>query len=248
MARQLTLAQVRNKVKAECGKSTDASSTAQDSEINQIIEDVQGMLAATIDWPFLKCRWDSSLVAGVRYQAFPTTDDRNVVTAINFERPVTLMIKWNMIWQPVVYGIDEYPELNYIDSDRSQVLDPIQRWQFSDETQFEVWPRPASASALRFIGQRALTSLQTGATTPPTWNDSATLDLDDLLVTFYASVEYLLREENPKAKLVAEKAERRMRMLQGSYPIRKETICIGRGNPLDRKAIRQVPLVLVAGR
>ena len=130
-----------------------------------------------------------------------------------------------------------------------QVLDPAQRWQFSDETQFEIWPLPASNAQIRFIGQRALTELQAvPATLPITWNDTATLDLDDLLVTFFAAAEYLTRQENPRAKMVIEKAQRRLTSLRGSYPVRTETTCIGRGNlPFDRKAIRQVPLVMLGG-
>lgn len=248
MPRNQTLAQVRYLLKAETGKNLDSASTAQDAEINQLIADAQSQLADTYNWPFLKCRWNSNLVAGTRYQTFPTVDDVGLTSNPRFERPMAMMTKWNNVWMEVVYGIDEYPEFNYLDSDRGQVLDPVQRWQFSDETKFEVWPLPASNATCRFIGQRALTSLQTGATAPPTWNDSATLDLDDKLIAYHAATEYLLREENPKAQYEAQKAQKLLLALLGAYPTRTETVCIGHGGVLGRRLIKNVPLVLVAGK
>lgn len=251
--RNSPLGLVRSKVKAETGKSLQSTSTAQDAEINQLIENVQAQLAVSYDWPFLKSRWDSFLTPGTRFQTFPTTLSPQggaaaTTAAISFERPPRLQVKWNNIWQDVVYGIDEYPEFNYLDSDRAQVLDPVQRWQFSDETEFEVWPMPATTAQIRFIGQRALTTLQTGASVPPTWNDSALVDLDDLLVAFFVAFEYFSREESPSVKTAYEKAQRRLVALRGAYPVRSQTLTIGRGQPLDRKAIRQIPLVVVAGR
>lgn len=246
MARNTTLGQLRYMVKAETGKSLVSTSTQQDAEINQIINDIQAWLAATYDFPFLKSRWESSLTAGSRYQTFPTTNNVGLVIALNLERPMRCLVKWNQIWQDVVYGIDEIPEFNYLDSDRNAVLDPIQRWQFDDETKFEVWPLPATTADIRWVGQRTLTSLLT-TVNPVVWNDAATLNLDDLLVTYFASTEYLTREESPRAKIQAEKAQRRLTAILGGYPNRTQTVCIGRGQPLDRKAIRQVPLVLVAG-
>jgi hypothetical protein len=322
-------------VKTECQKSLSTSSTAQDAEINQIIADVQSTLCGNRNWPFLKSRWDAFLGSGSRYQTFPSTNDVNLACQINLERPADMLVKWNQIWQPVVYGIDEIPEYNYLDSDRNQTLDPIQRWQFDDEYSYEVWPEPASSAQVRFVGQRApialaLSVLQssgagtanangswtravslngvagtyyinnssayiiaqvvnagvtywgimpngtinyanslyispsitgtwvvgpaTGNTPVPTllyqvaWNDGATLDLDDQLISYYTAAEYLTREENPKAPLELQKAQNRMKTLLGAYPTRSDTYCIGRGMPLDRKLIRQVPLVLIAGK
>ena len=255
MARNTALSVVRSMVKVETGKSLQVTSTTQDAEINQIISNVQTHLACDYDWPFLKCRWDSFLAPSTRFQTFPTTyspqgGSTTVTGAINFERPVHCMTKWNQIWQNVVYGIDEYPEFNYLDSDRSQVLDPAQRWQFSDETKYEIWPMPASNAQIRFIGQRALTTLTTQtANLPITWNDAATLDLDDLLVVLIAASEYATREKQPNAQLLEARAQRRLVALRGAYPNRTETITIGRGGlPYDRRLIRQVPLVLVAGK
>ena len=248
MPRNLTLGAVRALVKAELSKSLQTASTAQDAYLNQLIEECQFDLAGEFDWPFLKNRWNATLAASSRYQAFPTANTLGVTVAPSLERPVAMFIKWNQIWEPIVYGIDEYPEFNYIDSDRSQILDPIQRWQFNDETQYEVWPMPASASSVRFVGQRALTSLQTGTTTPPTWNDSALLDLDSMLVAYKVAMCYATKEGYKPifVSYLTDKYQRRLNALRGAYPRRDMVVTVGRGDGLGRQAIRQVPLVMVA--
>ena len=251
--RNSTLAHVRSMVKAETGKSLDALSTAQDAEINQRIWNLELELASSYVWPFLKSRWDSILSTGTRFQTYPTNlspqGGAAATTAmIDFDRPVEMMVKWNAIWQSVVYGIDEYPEMNYLDPDRNQVLDPVQRWQMSDQTEFEVWPLPASAAQVRFIGNRIPVTLETGTTNPPTWNDAALVDFDDLLVSLLVAANYLAAEEKPNAKLIEGKAMRRLNALLSGNHQRTETITIGRGQTLGRKAIRQVPMVVIGGK
>lgn len=245
--RQNTLGNVRYKVKAALGKSWSTTSTQEDAVLNQTISDIQQLLSTQYSWPFLKNRWDTFLNPGSRFQAFPTEDYNGLTTNPVYERPITCEIKWNQIWQFVVYGIDEYPEFNYLDSDRGQILDPIQRWQFADEAQWEVWPMPASTSQVRFIGQRQLTSLQTGSTTPPTWNDAALLDLDDNLVAYHAAAQIAEQEKRQQAGTLRQQAVMTLRALLGAYPVRDKEIQIGVEPPAGQKQIRQVPLVLVAG-
>ena len=253
MPRNSTLQVVRSMVKAETGKSLASTATAQDSEINQIIYDVQQWLASEYDWPYLRSRWDVTIPKGTRYISFPTVNDVNLTTAINFERAgdLKVYIKWNEIWQEVYYGISEENEYNYIDSDTGQVLDPIQRWSFDDENKFEVWPLPASNTLLRFVGQRVLTDLRTQyATMPITWNDTATLDLDDLMVTYFAAGEYMTRShQDDIAKDLLARGAARMAQIRLTYPHReKPPTIVGGGSTLDRRALRIVPLVVVGGR
>lgn len=248
--RSQKLSTVLYKIKAELGKSLDTPSTAEDSKIYQLIESVQQELADSYAWGFLKSRWDSFLQPGQRFQPYPTTlspqgGSASATFAIDLNRPFRMEVKWNNNWQPVLYGIDEEPEFNYLDSDRGMVLDPVQRWQQSDETQFEVWPLPASPANVRFIQSRALTSLQTGATVPPTWNPNALVDLDDLLVVYHVATKLAAFEKKANAQLLSSEAGARLKQLLGANPIRSEIITIGRGQPADRKAIRLVPLVLV---
>lgn len=165
MPRNIPLGSVRFAVKAEVSKALAATANADDAQINQVTCDVQQWLASEYDWPFLRCRWDLQAGVGSRYLSYPTTDDDGNTFAINFERGGDLKayVKWNQVWQEVEYGIREMEEFNYIDSDRAIQLDPIQRWMFDDENHFEIWPIPASAQTLRFIGQRVLTPLTTTA-------------------------------------------------------------------------------------
>lgn len=270
MARNSPLSLVRSIMKAETFQSLQSTSTADDSRNNQLISDVQSQLAGSYDWEFLKKRWSVGVGGSNRFVNFPTQDDSGLPYGINFDRPHQLFIKWNNVWQPTIYGIDEYPEYNYLDSDRNQVLDPVQRWQFYDENQFEIWPVTSSGQTLRFVGQRILRPLLitsnsllavggssivsvggkpilTVSGTNPNWNDNALLDLDDFLVAYFAAASWL-GEENPRYKSVLAKAQQRLATIHATNNTRTEPILIGRGQVFDRKAIRQVPMVLVAGR
>lgn len=268
MSRNTPLSVVRYYVKAESFQNLDSTSSSDDSRLNQLIANVQRQLATSYDWAFLKKRWTFELGAGARYVSFPTVDDSGVTGSPSFDRPEKLMIKYASIWQPIEYGISEDPEFNYLDSDENQVLDPVQRWQFYDENKLEVWPLPASTQTLRYIGQRQLTPLNDvetlgtpgggvvavpgGGTVviPPggsVWNDNATLDLDDLLVTYYTAAEWL-GEENSKYKGLMSKAQSRLVALRGTNLSRTRTLIIGRDLFPNRQLLRQVPIVLVGGK
>lgn len=238
-------------VKAETSRVLGTTETAQDNEMMQIIYDIQWWLASEYDWPFLRARWDVTYSPGNRYLAFPTVDDISLATSINFERPVRLYVKWNSVWQPVEYGIDEIQEFNYLDPDQGVQSDPIQRWMFDDESNFEIWPLPGTNGTLRFVGQRSLTELRSSVGPPPVWNQAATLDLDDQLVTYYSASAYLLKdgkESTPAAQTMLARAQDRMRLVRASYPVRTQPPCvIGGGTRYDKKFLKTVPMVVVAG-
>ena len=243
---------VRYKVKAELRKSLDTTNTADDSLLNQIIESEQQDLADSFEWAFLQQRWDAFVAPGTRFMQFPTALAPQGGSAlpnilIDFNRPFIVQTKWNSIWIPVMYGINEIDEFNYLDSDRGQVLDPVQRWQRSDTGQFEVWPLPASTAQIRFKQNRALTSLQTNTTVPPTWNDNATLDLDDLLVVYKVAIKFAATENKQSFPVLAGQFKERLRTVLGQNPTRSEVSVIGRCMPMGRKQIKLVPLVMVAG-
>jgi len=234
-------------VKAETSKSLTSASTAQDSEINQIIYDVQQWLASDWDWPHLRTRWDVNLTAEQRYISFPQTDNLGNSTSIDTNRmgDIHVFVKWNNIWQPVIYGIDEISEFNYLDSDRGMVLDPVQRWMLGggDTTTFEIWPLPAGPQTLRFRGQRVLNPLQTNNA----WDDALTLDMDDQMVAYFVIAEYCVREEKPNGKYFLGLAQNRMAQIRRTYPKNELPCVIGGAPSLDKRALRLVPMVMVAG-
>ena len=263
MAINSTLGYVRGVVKAEAAKSLQTSSTAQDPEINQIIYDVQQWQASDYSWPHLRDRWNVNVGQGTRYVTFPTADVQGNNSSIDINRlgDIKVFVKWNSIWQPVEYGIDEIAEFNYLDSDTGQQLDPIQRWLLNtipsqlagtpDAVQFEIWPLPAGAQLLRFVGQKTLTELRNlPLATPVTWNDAATLDLDDQLVAYFVVAEYIARQkgvQNAQSQYYFSLAKDRVNQIRRTYP-RSEVPCIiGGTSTLDKKALRLVPLVVVAG-
>lgn len=230
--------------KAEAAKSLALTATAQDSEINQIIADRQQWLASNFDWPFLEERWDVALNATNRYVALPTADIIGTTIAIDLQRAFKVEVKWNIVWQPVVYGIGS-PEYNYIDSDRGMTLDPVQRYRYEGSGQMEIWPMPAGPQTLRITGQRVLNPLFTGATTPPSWDDTKTLDLDDLMVCYFSVAYYLAREKQTNAKLMLDTATNRLNEIRATYPKREREINIGGSSLRDDRLVRNVPLVLV---
>jgi hypothetical protein len=250
--RNVPLGVVRQAVKAETQKSMQSTSTVQDAEINQVIYDVQDWLSAEYDWPFLQDRWDVICPAVSRFIPFANlVNDQGIMGGnLNFERAGDLKtyVKWNQVWQEVPYGIREMEEFNYIDSDRNMVLDPIQRWEFDDQTDFEIWPIPATSQTMRFVGQRVVTELRSSLTPPVTWNDSATLDLDDLTVKYFAASEYMTRKEQPQiAQLLLTKANKRLMQIRRTYPTIKRPFIVGGASTFDRRALRVVPMVVVAG-
>lgn len=254
MARLTPLSTVRSQVKAECAKSLQSTSTAQDGEINQVIFDSQMWLAKQYDWPFLKDRWDVGIGPSSRYVAFPTQTTAGLNALINFERAgqLALFIKWNNIWLDVVYGIREIEEFNYLDSDRGQVLDPVQRWQFFDQSRFEIWPMNASGQTIRFIGQRMVTELRSSnlGVLPIVWNDAALCDIDDEIIMYFAAGRYMTAQNKPAlAKTFFELGDKAMAQVRSTYPvITKPPTIMGGSSEFGRQERRLVPLVLVGGR
>lgn len=176
---------LRSMLKAEVGHNLQSGvATAQDAELNQIISDIQQWCWSQHQWPFLYSHEDIGLIAGpgnaARFYNYPTT--------ISIDYPTQVETKWGDYWYPVDYGIhgEQYEQS---DPDRNQTLDPVQRWQVSSSTQFEVWPVPASVQTLRFWGTKNLAGFKTAGS----FDDTKTADLDDLMIVYYAAAEKLKR-------------------------------------------------------
>jgi hypothetical protein len=247
MARGTTLTaalvMLKNKIKANI---TLGQSTSDDNTLMMDISRYQLQLCNKLDWPFLRERWDIATILNGRYYNFPTVDEAKTTVAINFQRPIHVYVWWANAWLgPIPSGISQ-EEYNQRNSDGSppdsgnppETLDPIQRWDYNDQTQFEVWPVPASASFIRFEGQRVPDPLFNLATVAPVAN--ATLDLDDELVTLFAAGEILAEMQSAKAGLMQQAAASLMAFLTATTP--KRTKPCGFGKRPDSLPNRLIPV------
>ena len=253
MSRNTPLSNVVAMLKAELAANmTVGVAAANDLQYACQIAAKQRWLADTFDWPFLEDDWDVGNGGGIRYLPLPTNqlDDLNVQIAINMERPCQVKTFFSNYWQDLKYGIAEQ-EYNYINSDQGRTLDPIQRWRFADETQFEVWPVPQTATTIRFRGQRALDpllSFQSGDGSPasisPQWD--ATLDLDDEMVMLYTAAEQLMLLGKGNAQSVLARATNRMQQIRASYPKREMSCAFGHSQLRQYNKIIPIKKILVA--
>lgn len=258
----VALTMLKNKIRTNI---TPGVSLANDSTYAMDIARTQAWLATQYDWPFLEERWDIQLepfplspanptpYQPWRYYYFPTLDEDNITVAINFERPLNAYIWWSQSWLDLDIGIG-IEEFNFRNSDGSppdtgvppETLDPVQRWQYNDQIQFEVWPVPASTQTLRFVGQRVVNPLTTFTpnASPATSNQlatpnwTATLDLDDEMVTLFAAAEILA--DKPAGQILMKNAQNRMAYVRASYP--KRTKIAGFGQHRNKQLQRNIPV------
>ena|SRR5208337_2064596 len=245
--RETPLGAVLGFLKAEVGYAAGAN-VVSDITLAQLLDQQQKWLATEHDWPFLKERWDVQVAPNIRYPALPTVDDLGTVSVpIDFERPVQVSRFYNNYWDDVDYGITDQ-DYNYVNSDQNVVLDPIQKWEMSDEGNFEVWPIPATQQTVRFNGQRLPGSLVSYAGQVPTMGALSTLlDLDDMMVVYFTAVEVLTDLGNPKAQLKLAKAMQRFSQCRGNNPKLDKIRTLG-GSPGIRGSVRKrlVPMKVIA--
>lgn len=261
MARNTPLSNVVSMLKAELAMNMIVGvAVANDLNLASLIASKQRWLADIYDWPFLRDDWDIPIGSNQRYANMPINlidTEGNPASTLNTERPFQVKCFFSGNWQDVVYGIDEQ-EFNYINSDGNppftaapQQLDPIQRWAYSQETQFEVWPIPATSTIIRFRGIRTLTSLLSfiqgdaqPAQVQPNW--SATLDLDDNMVMLFVAGEELQRLGKGNAQSVMQRAQTRMLQIRAQYPVRDMTCAFGQKYLRQYNRIIPVKKILVA--
>jgi hypothetical protein len=212
-----------------------------DLELNGLLEDRQQWLSGEYDWPFLEHRWSVNCPIGEQFLGFPTTTDEAETLAINFDRPYYVEVFYVQKWEPVDYGIGA-TEFNIWNSYLLEKNDPIQRWMFHDDSDFEVWPLPATAQIVRFTAKRNVVTLRTNGS----YNDSAVLDLDDLLVVYFTAAERLLRNKQADASAKLQLAQERMRVVRATYPSRTRKVVLG-SDKYDGPVRRVVPLITVHG-
>lgn len=239
MARQTTLATLYTMLKAKLGQNTVQTNTQ--TRYYQLLSDKQKWLANEYDFPFLKDKFDVAVPAGSRYLSFPTIDNEGNTAAINLERPILVEVFWTNEWQVVEFGIGS-TEYNYLNSDAvGQIQDPIQRWDWTGEQEFEIWPIPATAQKIRFTGQRQLSVLAA---------DTDKADLDDEMLVLFVAADILMRSRQADAELCMKQATERLTRQRGAYPMRPRTLNFG--GEVDsnntREARNRLVPIAVAGR
>jgi hypothetical protein len=219
-------------LQAKLGEQTSFASTK--SRYYQLISDKQKWLSCEYDFPYLEDRFDVAVPGNGRYVTFPTIDNMGVTIAMNLERPYKVEVFWNNVWSELEYGIGSQ-EYNYLNSDQAgQIQDPIQRWRWATEGQFEIWPMPSTAQTVRFTGQRALDALV---------NDSDTADLDDQLLVLFVAADILARSKQADAQIILAQATERLRAVRASYPSRPKGLVFGGRDEKEEKK-RLIPIAV----
>jgi hypothetical protein len=233
MARLTALSTLYTMLMARIG--ADTSFTGTKSRYYQLLSDKQKWLANEYDFPFLEDRFDVACAGGSRYVSFPTIDNAGVTVAMNLERPYKVEVFWNNVWSELEYGIGS-EEFNYLNSDQAgNAQDPIQRWRWSSEGKFEVWPVNNTAQAVRFTGQRALDTLVA---------DSDTCDLDDLTIVLFVAADILIKGKQADGPGTLAAAQERLARQRGAYPGRPKGLVFGGCEDTNRE--RRVKLIPIA--
>jgi hypothetical protein len=214
MARGTTLSTLLTMLKAELGYSLTVG-TADDARLKQLLAHTQTWLAGEYDWPYLKRTGDVALAVADRTGTIPTTLDTN--------RPMQVSSLDSDTWVPLKYGITAQ-DMTIWNSDDDQVADPILKYQYATDTTFEVWPRPATATTVRFAGMKKLATL-TG--------DSDTADLDDLLIVLFCAADVAAGQKKADAGAKLARAQRRLQTLQAALPKPYQTFKLGGGAAKD---------------
>lgn len=94
-------------------------------------------------------------------------------------------------------------------------------WSSAEVTAYEIWSLPASATTLRFTGQRLLS---------PLLLDTDTADLDDQMLVLFTASDYLMRKKQADGQIKLQAAQARMQFIRAAYPRRTRTVVIGRND------------------
>ena len=225
MAFQATFGSIVEMARSEARLSSNSSRGIDHLDhVKQLVKRIAQSLADDFEWEHLNLNRDYNesrvmLQAGQRLYDFPT--DLNVQTIGG------MWLKWGNIWRRVDYGID-FANYSGLDPDNCARADPVLRWDFRDQSQFEVWPVPASngdaaapySNWVGFEGQKKATVYT---------QDSDRCDMDDIVVALFTAGE-LLAENGQKAasdlKMAA--GTRRFNQLRGGMSS-KVRFTMGRG-------------------
>jgi len=176
MARNTTLSQLRDQLRAEIGASPSvAMGINAVPQMNHMLNRVQERLWLEYDWPFLWTETDIQSVDGVRYY--------NIPQSVNPDRIRKVMVNWNDYWYACESGIGP-AHYNIVNSEIGQKEDNVRRWRIAaNNSQIEVWPIPESdEQKFRLFAYMNC---------PRMTSDSDTALIDDTLIVLFAAAEML---------------------------------------------------------
>ncbi len=185
-----TLTNIVTNVRHEIGAAPGTSQgIANIPSIKYLCSRIQDQLYDSFNWPHLIHEYDDSLVAGTRYY--------NFLPNLNRDRVLEAWVNFSSCWRPLEYGFDSmlynsgFPETTY----RS---DPVQAWRFHNDTQYEVWPTPASAQTMRWRFVSKLTAFTA---------DSDVSCIDSNLIALFVAAELLTRMKSADAEMKTGQAQ-----------------------------------------
>jgi hypothetical protein len=203
MARNVTLGELIDGVRAEAGHSLQSNLGAAMREVLvKIIQRQQRRLWEDYDWTFLRVDRDVPVQAGQRYYDIPAD--------LTLERIESMQFKYGDRWIPMQHGIGR-EQLDQHDSDRDIRSYPVERWAEYESDQIEIWPVPSQNGSaptdglVRFTGIRRPRALVA---------ESDRADLDDTLLVLYSAAEILAREKSADAGLKLQLAEKHYNRLR----------------------------------
>jgi len=157
--------------------SNTSRGTDHRANIVRLIQRHYQTLADSYDWQHLELKRLEAfkqLAASQRYYDFPVN--------LNTEKIASAWYQHGNIWTQLDYGIS-LENYNAQDSDAGQTSNIVNNWDYFGQTQFEVWPMPASADGkVLFSGLKKVEQLS---------NDDSQADIDDILISLYVSAEIL---------------------------------------------------------
>lgn len=219
MALGVSFGTIINNIREESGISTvNTSNVDHLTKIKRKLKRHYTSLLDEYDWKHLDLKIGEAsvqMVAGQRYYDFPSNVNVNKITAAWFY--------WGNQWLQLEEGITP-PDYNAKDSDLNERSDPGSRWAWRDESQFEVWPLPASAEGkVSFEGQRAAQEYV---------EDDDLCDLDDVMLQLYVSAELLIKVSKDESEaLIAQANKRRDRMIVSNVHKDSSGFVVGQIDP-----------------
>lgn len=224
-----TLGEILESVRDECKLSTNSSrGTDHANYLRRLIRRHYQVLADDWDWPHLRITKEDAgklTQAGERYYDFPANlgNIKEVWSRHGSD-----------IWVKLDYGISP-EQLNQLNSDNTGIrYDPILRWQWYTDRQFEVWPTPTINDVpIRFEGSKKIEQLI---------DDGSRADIDDILISLSVAVEVLSGTKQADADKKQSIFTRRLTQLRAINSSRKR-FQVGIG-PVDSE--HRVPRISVA--